>query len=417
VLLYARAARSLAPHLHALLAASVLAAGATVLVWIGPLLRFRHYIGDADTFFRPTLESLILDSLDLVRDWTDTGTPVRSMLRTLCLIAGGIALWRWRKARDVRVLPIAATILWTLGFSYLAGYSWYGRQTQPYRQIGIAMLAAAIPAAVLLKEHLAPRALRELSRPARVLLVLAAVLILPRFARTVMYYFPAILPKRVAYNNYDRISSSMVGLSFEPAPLSMRHGGPSASFRALRGWLLAHHAGRGRVAVQDWVVGEYLAATTPLPILGGLRERNVAHVDAHPLRQNPIELTKPDGLKRYLERYAIGWVVVDGEFGPLDFRRDLLQPAESIGEFRVYRATLQPSYFARGDGVISAQSLNSISVKDAAGPELVLRFHWMETLRCRPDCRLERIAEPENRVGFIRVLEPPAQFEIYNEYD
>jgi hypothetical protein len=416
-LLYLRAARQLRPLQHVMLLLAILAAASTVLVWIGPVLRFRHYVGDADTFFRPTAESVILDYFDLVKDWLDTGTPVRTMLRTLCFVAGGVCLWRWHKARDARALPLATVFLWTIGLAYLSGYFWFARQTQPYRQIGIGMLAAAIPAAVLLRELLAPSALRELSRPARLLLVFSLVLIVPRFVRTAFHYFPDYLPERVQRGPYDRVSSPITGLSFEARPFESRYHGPTESFRSVRRWLLEHHAGRGRVMVIQWVLGEYLAASTALPILGGLRERNVPHADAHPLRHDPEGMLKPEGLKNYLERYAVGWVVVDGEFGPLDVRRDLLQPAESVGGFRIYRVRPEPNYAKTGKAQIASQSLNSINVTDASGPELVLRFHWMETLRCRPDCSIERAPEPFDRVGFVRVQSPPAAFEIYNEYD
>jgi hypothetical protein len=225
------------------------------------------------------------------------------------------------------------------------------------------------------------------------------------------------LPERVERSPYDRVSSSITGLSFEARPFESRYIGPSEGFQQVRRWLLEHHGGRGRVMVIQWVLGEYLAASTTLPILGGLRERNVPHVDAHPMRHDPEGMKKPEGLAQYLERYAVGWVLVDGEFGPLDVRRDLLQPAESVGGFRIYRVRAEPNYFVKGKAEIAGQALNSIAVKDAVGPELVLRFHWMETLRCRPNCSIERAPEPHDRVGFIRVPNPPPAFEIYNAYD
>ncbi len=414
--MYARAFRGMRAVDHALLGAAVLAAGSTVLVWIGPVLRFRHYIGDADTFFRPGIESVLLDYFDLIKDWLDTGVPMRTMLRMLGFVAGAIALLRWRKLGDSRFLPLAATLLWTIGFSYLAGYSWHGRQTQPYRQIGIATLASAIPAAVLLTEILAPSTLRALSRPARVLLVLALVLIVPRFGRNVLVYFPEALPERVVRNEYDKLASQFVGLSPEPRPYPMRHERAPEEAQALRAWLLRNHGGRGRVLLVNWVVAEYLAAASPLPILGGLKERNVPQMDAQPLRQDPEAMRKPNALATYFERYAVGWIVVDGEFGPLDVRNDLLVPVEKVAGFRIYRTRAEPSYTAVGKADVVAQGLNSIKVRDAAGPEVVLRFHWFETLRCRPDCQIERASVPNNRVGFIRVPNPPSAFEIYNGY-
>ena len=50
--------------------------------------------------------------------------------------------------------------------------------------------------------------------------------------------------------------------------------------------------------------------------------------------------------------------------------------------------------------------------------DLLLRYHWLETLACGPDCRIER--EPiddVDAVGFIRVPAPhPVEFEIRNVY-
>jgi hypothetical protein len=48
--------------------------------------------------------------------------------------------------------------------------------------------------------------------------------------------------------------------------------------------------------------------------------------------------------------------------------------------------------------------------------EVVLRFHYLETLRCRPDCRVERFPVAGDRVGFIRVPDPRPELEIYNSY-
>jgi len=47
----------------------------------------------------------------------------------------------------------------------------------------------------------------------------------------------------------------------------------------------------------------------------------------------------------------------------------------------------------------------------------VLRFHWLETFVCRPDCRLRREPVDADPVGFIRVEAPhPADFVIENGY-
>ena len=67
-------------------------------------------------------------------------------------------------------------------------------------------------------------------------------------------------------------------------------------------------------------------------------------------------------------------------------------------------------------GRIAKQAFNRISITEAHGDDIVIRFHWMETLRCRHDCVVHRLKIPGDRVGFIRVHKPPRHFEIYNSY-
>jgi hypothetical protein len=77
-----------------------------------------------------------------------------------------------------------------------------------------------------------------------------------------------------------------------------------------------------------------------------------------------------------------------------------------------------------GSGTVKRQRLNHIVVSQVrpappgavAAGATVIRFHWMETLRCRPGCKVERHPVAGDRVGFIRVPSPPPRFEIYNSY-
>ena len=410
-LLFLRARRSLGAKEHALLALAALAGAATALVWAFPAYRFKHYVDTADSYFNARLEYLLYDLFDLLKNSDNTGAPVRTVVRTLCFAAGGWQLWRWHKEGDRRALPLAALVLWGAGYAYLAGYVGAGRQTQPYRQIAPAMLAAAIPAAALLSELLSPRALRGLERPAKLLLGLAVVLIVPRFGRTVLFFFPGVLPIQ---------PNAGVVLS-EPKPFGARLSHASPEAQELRGWLMEHAGDRGRIVVRGvfpthWVLAEYLAAATPLPILGGLEHRNVHHADAHLFRR--ARAGNPPGaeLQDYFDTYAVGWVVLAGEYGALDYRHDYLEPVATVADHRVYRVRKEPSYFMRGSGRVVAQSMNRVKVEGASGDEVVLRFHWFEPLACRPDCKLERFPIPGDRVGFIRVPSPPPSFEIYTRY-
>jgi len=415
IALYARSFRGMSGRAHAMLAAAALVAASTALIWIFPFLRFKHYVGDVDTFFNATLSFALYDAFDLLKDGRQTGGPVRTMFRMLCFAAGAVMLLRWHRAGDRRALGLSSLVLSALALAYGSAYFWLGRQTQPYRHIGPAMFAAAVPAAVLLRELLSPSALRSYPRGAQVALMLCAVLVAPRAARTALQYMPSLLPEQVQRSKLDFLSSPLVGLN-EPKPLVMRHEGPLPQHRAVRSWLLKHHAGGGRVVPNDWVLGEYLAASTNVPILGGILERNVPHVDANLFRRAPDGDLSPAELAAYFENYAVEYVILTGGRSPLDERPELLRPVTAVAGYRIYQTVKPPSYFERGSGKVRSQAVNEVELSDVQGDVVVLRFHWMETLRCRPDCSVERAPNPLDRVGFIRVDKPPANFEIYNGY-
>jgi hypothetical protein len=65
---------------------------------------------------------------------------------------------------------------------------------------------------------------------------------------------------------------------------------------------------------------------------------------------------------------------------------------------------------------VAAQGPNSIRITEAAGDRVVLRFHYMETLRCRPRCQVETADVEGDPVGFIAVDHPPPDFEVFNDY-
>jgi hypothetical protein len=397
VALYLRAFRSLPRAHHAWFALGVLAAAATALVWIGPALRFRHWVDTADTFFNATLEYFVFDLVDVLRNSDHTGAPVRTVLRTLCFVVGGVTLFRWHRTGDRRALPLGALVIWGVFLAYFGGHSSLVRQTQPYRQIAPAMLAAALPAAVFLRENVSLERWRGFATRGRLLVGLAILLVVPRFVWTVHFYFtnPTHDPSR-------------------PWPTRLESANEAA--REVRGWLVANHGGRGRVVVQHWVLDEYLAGATSLPLLGGIEQRNIQQADAHLFRRAKDGALPTPELRQYLETYAVGWLVIGGPRIQLEDQHDLLQLAAIVSGHRMYRTRAEPSWLMRGSGQVVEQGLNSVKVEGASGDDVVLRFHWLESLACRPACRVERYPVAGDRVGFIRIPSPPPAFEIYNAY-
>jgi hypothetical protein len=413
--LYARSFRNFRPWEHAALAAGVVGAFATTLVWIGPAIRFRHYIGPVDAFLWPTFSYIVFDWLDLLKDVLMTGQPVRTAFRSLAFGLAVVGLLRFRKARDPRTLPLVLVSFGSLALAYTSSYSSVLRQTQPYRHVGPATLAAALVAAAVMESLLAKQGAKNLDRNERAALALALVLAVPALARTVVGFLPTVLPGGASPHKVLRASTAPGMGNLELPPTVLGHDGPDADYVAIGRYLERTVGQTGRVVAFDWVLGEYLATFTRVPILGGIPQRNIPHAAAHPLRLDlRPEYPGDDPIRRYLEQYAVAAVVLHGAETPWDVRRDLLEPRPGFGEYRVYRVRAAPSYFERGAGRITEQRLNSIRVSEAAGPDLILRFHWLETLRCRPNCAVERAEAHRDGGGFIRVRTPPSTFEIYN---
>lgn len=415
ILLYARSFKKLRKQDHALLWLAIAMGGSTILIWIFPFIKYIHYLGDADTFFNASPWFALFDSFDLLKDGRQTGGPVRTMVRMVCFVAAGLLLYRWHREKDGRALGFSALIIWALTIAYFGGLFWIARQTQPYRQIGPATMAAAVPAAILLSQVFSWEKIRSYSRSAQIAILLLVVAAAPRLVRTMLYYVPDGLPKLVERTERDFLLSPLVGLE-EPKPDPMRHTSILPHYLQVRDWLNKHHRGYGRVVVADWVMAEYIATSSRIPTLGGLIERNIWHKDAHLFYRSPVGDMPQAELARYMDEYAVGYLVMGGKVRPIETYRQLWEPVTQIMGYRIYRAKKRPSYFAEGQGEVTDQRFNRVQLKNVSGESIVLRLHWHESLRCEPECQMERVPSDYDRVGFIRVLNPPPNFEIYNGY-
>jgi hypothetical protein len=205
--------------------------------------------------------------------------------------------------------------------------------------------------------------------------------------------------------------SALVGLN-DPMPDPLRHEPPVFRFHEVASWLSEHAAGRGRILVDEPSLAALLAVTTALDILGPLGERGSPSQGADP---STLLASSPgrDAVHAYLERYAVGWVVLGGKLGPLDSEDPVLEAPLDVAGFRVRRVAREPSFFAEGTGRIDRTGAGVIGVRDAVGPRVTIRFHHDSRFRCRPDCRVERALVAGDAAGFLSVPSPPPAFEVY----
>ena len=360
---------------HALTWAVTTATLALSLVWLYPVLSRMDLIAPSNTLGQAGPASLLLDYIGIHPiDPTSIGTqtPFR-----FAVLAGAIMTLRtWRKEGDRRFLVAFASLAWLLGITYLASLLPLLGQTEPYRFVFPAMLMAGVVSSAWFVEALKPARLREMQPLARSLVIVLAVLVLPRLIRSVMFAIPELEPSGHQPDGLvTRSRTSRVTL-------------PPPDDRLVASLLKEQIPVTGRVLVQSWPLAELLRWATPWPILGGFPERRLIQQAANPFR-NPVDARLVgDELRQYLDRYNVHYLVMtDPAYPMVESRADLFEPLQVIFRHRVYRVRKPGTYFSSGAGQVTAE-LNRLTVH-AASPEpgtqsLVLKFHWLDELRCQP---------------------------------
>ena len=95
--------------------------------------------------------------------------------------------------------------------------------------------------------------------------------------------------------------------------------------------------------------------------------------------------------------------IVTRKMPKLEIREDVFEPLDWIPPHRIYRSKLDVGYLEQGSGQVNA-SMNRIEVRGSNPDEqLVLRFHWLDTFVCTPQCTIEKAPVLGDPVGFIRV--------------
>ncbi|MEM9452835.1 MAG: hypothetical protein AAGF11_01565 [Myxococcota bacterium] len=413
--LYLMRARELSRREHAVVWSI---AGVTVLAnayWLLNALSFWHYILDSSFFADPTLDSLVWDLFGLLGDPAAQGVIGNRTGIRLTLVAGGIAgLWALARRGDDRAWPLALGLAFLLALTYLGGYTFFAN-IQPRRHIGPTGFLAIIPLAAAVELSFRERWWSGLSRPARALCLVLLVPAAQHISRDILYFTGHSLPKPAKLLDGQRIWYTMLGY------------GPNGEFSYgdwhhddLAAWVRAHDDGTARFVVENWHVGEQLSWKTHAQILGGFTWRNLEHSWANLFRRHPQGITTPEALRRYLQTYAARWVIIStsARDSPWWDQSPVLEKVTEISHFRIYRAREPVSLLAEGRGRVTASTNRLLVTGSDPQGDVVLRYHWLETLACGPNCQIEReLIDEHDRIGFIRVPAPhPADFEIRNMY-
>ena len=129
-------------------------------------------------------------------------------------------------------------------------------------------------------------------------------------------------------------------------------------------------------------------------------------------------------LSEVMQAFNVKWVVTnasfDSDFYTFDdvarLRPDMIQLIDEVAGYRVYHTRWPADEFLVGSGDVSAQ-MNRLTVRDASAGRVVLKYHWLPTLRSDPPLPMRAYAVLDDPVGFIEVDNGAVQdFVIYNGY-
>jgi hypothetical protein len=385
------------------------------LWWLITALRFWHYVGDSGVLGQGSISLFFSDFFGLISDTTVTGVVGnRTGFRNFAFITGALGILAWRGRKDPRTMPFALSLGAMIALTYLGGYVWIARQIQPYRHVLPAMFLALIPSMDFVFDALSGQSIGQMPKNAKWLIGAAGMLLIPYLGGDIVYFIPQWQPNLPPLPDGTPLPIRASGYFGQ---IDYRHAPLREDFHAVARWIQEHDDGQGRVLVEWWILGEHLSWRTKAQILGGFRQINLQHAAANLWRRNVEGDLPGEALAKYLEDYAVRWVIVTNPNPKLETRKDLLQLETTIGAHRVYRVKTNVNLVAGGDGKVVA-SMNRLEVSETnPEQEVVLRFHYMESLRCGPDCEIEKAQVDGDPVGFIRVkARHPKDFVVYNKY-
>lgn len=406
---------------HLFTLGALFAASAGAAIWLIPSLPFWKFVESSHIFLRPTPDYILLDWIEFQISKQATGPVVQTGLRFLGIASAIYILLRFKRENDKRFLPLILLIGIGFFLAYFGRYIGIFSTMQPYRFINVMALAAAIPTAILLSSLLRASVWKSFSPKAKALVIIFFVLLLPRFYRTAYYIFPSH-PEYVMFEDLMPSPKHPINIVMGARKLDMVLDSVPSFFREIRAWLVKHPP-KGRILVSNYELGEYLAATTRFPVIGGFAFRPFIHGDANFFQYLKEPKYERGVFNSYLNRYAISTVILDQVRWSLENDKKAFSFDRAFDglNFRIFRSNQPVSYFAVGKGKLISQNIDDLRFKEVEPNKdglVIVRFHYDERLKCRSldkkqSCKIQRFKHPKDRVGFIGIKNPPKDFQLY----
>jgi hypothetical protein len=327
-------------------------------------------------------------------------TAPHSLLRLAVLVMAALGLLAWRKVGVQWWRAAALCIAIWLVLAYAGGYLGLGA-LQPYRFILPVLALATLPGGGWLVE------LWSQSRRAAVLVLV----VLSVAAVSALYWARPQGLRQVDGTPTDSLS------------------GPQPAERAVCQTLAGLDLPAGRVMTNDWRLGAWLPACSGAQVIGGPYSRvwtqfNHANADQERVFGQLVATISPADLAAVLSQYNVHWVVVNVAFrnwvNLADWDRQhpgTFVPVAQQGPFEIMAVAQPSTWFFQGAGTVRAD-YNWLAVRGATPGGIVLKYHWLPSLRTVPALPIRPVYIGGDPIAFIAVDNgPTTDFEIVQSYD
>jgi hypothetical protein len=382
--------------------------------WLAPTFtyfKYKTFLAEAPFWqnrdvLRPLKDYFTLSVMANTVEWPDWWYGASYTLMLWVVASGGVAgLVRWRRqGRADLLLPMGITAAFLFVFGYYGAFVRVFAEVNPTRYLPVMNLLLVIPASAAF---------------------LGVYRSMTRLHANALFLSVALGACLVSYYHLERFDTL----------LQLRLGTPETRevtdlVEALRGL-----PGGGRVMLEDSGVmdregGGQVYALSHLPaqfprltgkqFIGGpypymfVAQHRVEFHDGKFMGRE-LEDIPFVRIKEYMDLYDVKWVVSWSRRGRgyFDAYTDYFMPRKDVGRFRIYEVSRSHNAFVKGSGQLSS-AYNRIAVQNVQAEDgvLILKYHWLDNMRCKPECLAERYPVEDDPVGFIIIKEPPSALEV-----
>ncbi len=386
--------------------------------WLKPIFDFLHYKTTRPENYEFTLQIKNISEFLKVyllqkRSVVYTGPALNNtFFEGLLLVLGVAGLFQWYKNRQFALFfPFSVGVLFIAVITYLGSHTIFFAQFQPQRFSVPMNLLLLFPASAgllpIVKVLFYKRSYVERMFVAFLLFVVFYQPIVRTFG---MLYktrpfllsctVPSELEEMLAFLDKNTTQEGRILIEDSEAT----HEEPEAYYGA-------HYPG----LFPEYVKREYLCGPRPMyPVKhsyasfteGLLFEKKLLDYSLFEMQEM---------FKTYNAKWIVCWLQESKDF--LAEFPEYVEKLATIDKFTIYEVKRKASFFLKGTGRVKADynriELNGLIAEDG---EVIIAYHWMETLRAAPDVKLERFMVGGDPVGLIKILNPPSSLVIRNVY-